>query len=192
MDSDQIARLAFLGLLAAALSGWFFMQLRGQLSRSLQYIAVWALLFVGVIAAYGLWNDIRSEVTPSQALLAGGQIAVPQGRDGHYHLTLAVNGTPVDFIIDTGATEMVLSRADAARAGLKPDDLAFIGSAQTANGVVQTAPVRLDSVQLGDRTDRNLRAVVNGGDLDGSLLGMGYLRLFSRIEIADRQMTLTW
>jgi len=192
MDADQIARLAFIGLIAASLAGWLFMQLRGQLSRSLQYLAVWALLFVGVIAAYGLWSDIRRDIAPAQAMLQDGRIALPQGRDGHYHMTLTVNGARIDFVVDTGASDIVLSQSDADRAGLDPDTLAYIGSAQTANGVVQTAPVRLDIVQLGDRTDRDLRAVVNGGAMDGSLLGMAYLRLFSRIEIADGTMILTW
>jgi len=192
MDADQIARLAFIGLIAASLAGWLFMQLRGQLSRSLQYLAVWALLFVGVIAAYGLWSDIRRDIAPAQAMLQDGRIELPQGRDGHYHMTLTVNGARIDFVVDTGASDIVLSQSDADRAGLDPDTLAYIGSAQTANGVVQTAPVRLDIVQLGDRTDRDLRAVVNGGAMDGSLLGMAYLRLFSRIEIADGTMILTW
>ena len=192
MDADQIARLAFIGLIAASLAGWLFMQLRGQLSRSLQYLAVWALLFVGVIAAFGLWSDIRRDIAPSQAMLQDGRIELPQGRDGHYHMTLTVNGARIDFVVDTGASDIVLSQSDADRAGLDPDTLAYIGSAQTANGVVQTAPVRLDIVQLGDRTDRDLRAVVNGGAMDGSLLGMAYLRLFSRIEIADGTMILTW
>ena len=191
MTGDDIARIAFIGLIAASLMGWFFMQMRGNLSRGLQQLAVWALIFVGVIGAYGLWDDIRRDVLPQQAMLSDGRIEVPRSPDGHYHLTLQVNGVPVDFVVDTGATDIVLSRADAQAVGLSPDGLAYIGQAQTANGVVQIAPVRLDQVLLGDIEDRNLRAVVNGGDLDGSLLGMGYLQLFDRIEIADGVLILT-
>jgi aspartyl protease family protein len=191
MDADQIARLVYLGLIAAALSGWFFMQLRGNLGRSLQMLAVWALIFVGVIAAYGLWNDIRREVAPTQSMLAGNVVSVPRGPDGHYRLLVEVNGTPVDFIVDTGASDIVLSRQDAARAGLAPETLAYTGMAQTANGTVRTAPVRLGTVRLGEITDTDLRAVVNEGDLDVSLLGMGYLDLFNRIEIAGDELILT-
>jgi len=191
MTGDDIARIAFIGLIGASLAGWFLMQMRGNLSRGLQQLAVWALIFVGVIGAYGLWNDIRSDLLPTQAMLSDGQIEVPRRQDGHYHLTLQVNDVPVDFIVDTGATDIVLSRADAKAVGLEPDSLAYLGQAQTANGVVEIAPVRLDRVQLGTIEDRNLRAVVNGGDLDGSLLGMGYLQLFERIEIADGVLVLT-
>lgn len=191
MDGDQIARLAYLALLAAALGGWFFMQVRGNLGRSLQMLAVWALIFVGVIAAYGLWTDIRREVAPVQTMLAENVVSVPRGPDGHYRLVVAVNGTPVEFIVDTGASDIVLSRQDAARAGLAPETLAYTGVALTANGEVRTAPVRLDSVRLGEITDTGVRAVVNEGDLDVSLLGMGYLGLFDRIEIAGDELILT-
>jgi aspartyl protease family protein len=191
MDGDQIARLAYLGLLAAALGGWFLMQMRGNVGRILQMLAVWALIFVGVIAAYGLWNDIRRDVAPFQTMVSENVVSVPRGPDGHYHVRLLVNDVPVKFVVDTGASDIVLSRADAARVGLDPDTLAYTGIAATANGQVRTAPVRLDRVTLGDIADTNLRAVVNDGDLDISLLGMGYLGLFERIEIAGDELLLT-
>lgn len=191
MSGDQIASFAYLALLGTAVAGWFFLQNRQSLGRTAQMAAVWGFLFLGVIAAYGLWSDVRRDILPGQSLLAEGVIEVPRGRDGHYHLTLAVNGTPVRFVVDTGATDIVLSRADAARIGLDPAGLAFIGTARTANGLVRTAPVRLDTVDLDGILDRNVRAVVNEGDLDGSLLGMGYLDRFSRVEIAEGRLILT-
>lgn len=191
MDADQIARLAYLGLLGAVLGGWFFLQLRGQLGRAMQLLAVWALIFIGVVAAYGLWNDIRRDLVPVQSMLSEGVIAVPRSPDGHYHLVLQVNDLPVSFIVDTGASAIVLSRRDAARIGLDPDNLAYTGTARTANGEVRTAPVRLDRVVLGDMIDTGLRAVVNEGELDVSLLGMDYLGRFARIEIAGDELILT-
>ncbi len=187
----MIARLAYLGLLAAALGGWFLMQMRGNPGKTMQMIAVWALIFVGVIAGYGLWNDIRRDIAPMQTMVAENVVSVPQSPDGHYHLVLQINGTPVEFVVDTGATDMVLSQQDAARVGLDPATLAYTGVALTANGEVRTAPVRLDRVELGSIVDRDIRAVVNEGDLDGSLLGMGYLGLFDRIEIAGDELILT-
>ncbi len=187
----MIARLAYLGLLAAALGGWFLLQLRGNPGKTLQMIAIWALIFVGVIAGYGLWNDIRRDIAPMQSMIAENVVTVPRSPDGHYHLVLQINGTPVEFVVDTGASDMVLSQQDAARVGLDPATLAYTGIALTANGQVRTAPVRLDRVELGTIVDENLRAVVNEGDLDGSLLGMGYLGLFDRIEIAGDELILT-
>lgn len=191
MNGDQIASLAYLGLLGAVVAGWFFVSNRDSLGRTAQMAAVWGFIFLGVIAAYGLWSDISRQIAPRQSIMADGGIEVPRGPDGHYHLTLRINGTPVDFIVDTGATQLVLSRRDAQRVGIDPDGLAYMGNAQTANGVVRTAPVRLDRVELGGVIDTDLRAVVNEGEMDGSLLGMGYLGLFERIEIANDRLLLT-
>lgn len=97
----------------------------------------------------------------------------------------------MDFVIDTGATEMVLSLEDARRVGLDTAALAYVGQARTANGVVPIAQVVLDEVALGGISDTNVRASVNGGQMDGSLLGMGYLERFSKIEIEGDRLVLT-
>lgn len=191
MSGDNIAQLAFLGLLGAAVAGWFFAANRESLGRVMQQAIVWVLIFVGVIAAAGLWSDIRRDVTPAQAMLSNGRIEVPVGRDGHYHLTLEVNGTPVDFVVDTGASQIVLTRADAERAGIDPASLAYVGRALTANGPVGTANVWLNEVRLGGWSETGVRAVVNEGDLFQSLLGMEYLGRMARIEIADGRLILT-
>lgn len=190
MTGDQIARFAYLALLGAAVAGWFFAQNRESMGKSLQQAAIWVFLFIGTIAAVGLWMDIRGDIVPRQAVMEDGTIEVPRAEDGHYYLTLQINGEPIRFVVDTGATEMVLSRADANRVGIDADNLAYLGNAYTANGIVRTASVRLDSVALGPITDYDLRAVVNEGDLYGSLLGMGYLNRFERIEIADSTLVL--
>ena len=116
---------------------------------------------------------------------------VPIGNNSHYHLTLDINGAPIDFIVDTGATQVVLTKEDAERAGYDLSELRFVGSATTANGTVPTAPIIIDTIELGGIMDVNLRAVVNGGEMDGSLLGMSYLNGFERIEIRDSQLVLT-
>ncbi len=192
MSSDNIASLIYLSLLGAAIGGWFLLQGRKKLGKYLQFAMIWGFLFLGVVAGYGLWNDVQRSTMRNQMVQTGsGQIAVPQQRDGHYYLTLDINGTPIRFVVDTGATDMVLTRADARRAGLDPDSLNYTGTAHTANGTVRTAPVRLDRVRLGDVTDTNVRATVNGGKMQGSLLGMGYLQRWGRIEITGGELILT-
>ena len=94
-------------------------------------------------------------------------------------------------MVDTGATEMVLNIDDARRAGIDVDNLAYLGRANTANGVVRTASVQLETVELGSVLDRNFPASVNGGQMDGSLLGMTYLSRFDTLEIKDRELVLT-
>ncbi len=191
MTGDQTATFLYLTLLGGAVAMWFFMQNRQRLGKVAQQALVWGLLFVGVIAGYGLWSDIRGTVLPRQSVIDGQttQIALPMGIDGHYHVTLGLNGTPVDFIIDTGASNMVLTMEDAQRVGVA-DDLVFTGRAQTANGQISTARTRIATVTLGPIADRNVPAMVNGAEMPGSLLGMDYLRRFGRIEIANGEMIL--
>jgi len=85
----------------------------------------------------------------------------------------------------------VLGRAAGGRAGVRPGDLRCVGSASTANGGVRSAPVRLDTIALGPVVDTNVPAVVNGGEMFGSLLGMGYLQRWSDIRIAGGELRLS-
>lgn len=192
MTADDTGRLIYLVLLGCAVVGWFIVQNRDGMAKMLQQAMIWGFLFLGVVAAYGLWTDVQRQTMHNQMLQLGeGQIAVPRQPDGHYYLTLALNGANIRFVVDTGATDMVLTREDARRAGLDVDALNFIGTANTANGQVRTAPVRLDTVRLGDITDTDVFASVNGGVMDGSLLGMGYLEKWGRIEISGGELRLT-
>ncbi|MEP1586508.1 MAG: TIGR02281 family clan AA aspartic protease [Tateyamaria sp.] len=192
MSSDNIAQLAYLGALALVLGGAFLLSSKLKLSQTLQMAAIWALIFIGAIAVVGLWDDLQDDLNPSQTRFDGdGTIEIPRSRDGHYYLTLDINGAPIEFIVDTGASEIVLNANDAKTAGLPAEDLVFLGRAATANGEVRTAPVRLDTVSIGPHTDTNVRAVVNDGELWQSLLGMGYLQNWGRIEIADGKMRLS-
>jgi aspartyl protease family protein len=190
-DNIDTAHLIYLVVLGCAVMLWFFAANRNTLSKTVQQAALWGLIFIGVIAAIGLWDDIRNTVAPMQTISRnGGQIELPRATDGHYYLDAEVNGKPVRFVVDTGASDIVLSRADAIRVGLHPDGLNFVGRANTANGMVRTAPVRLDSLSVGGVEDRGLRAVVNDGALDTSLLGMRYLQRFSSMQIADGKLVL--
>ena len=192
MESFEIGRLIYLVLLGGVIAVWFFLQSRDGLNKVLQQAAIWALIFVGGAAGVALWQDIARPVGGERMAVTGqGQLVVPQARDGHYYLTAQINGAPVRFVLDTGASQLVLTQADAARVGIGVEDLIYQGRARTANGEVRTAFVRLGEVRLGDAVDRDVAAVVNEGEMDGSLLGMGYLQRWGRIEIADGELILT-
>ncbi|MEM6740006.1 MAG: TIGR02281 family clan AA aspartic protease [Pseudomonadota bacterium] len=191
MTGEQTASLIYLSLLGAVIAGYFFLSHRRNVGRSLRQLGLWALIFIGVIAAHGLWSDLQSSVLPRQAVFTPeGRVEIPRSPNGHYHMTLDINGTPVRFIVDTGASDIVLSAADAARVGLNADTLAFTGAARTANGTVRTARVWLDEVRLGSIADTSVPALVNGGEMTGSLLGMTYLDRFDEVRIGDGRMTL--
>ena len=186
MDGDTTARLPSLLLLLLSVSGALVSGLRQAPGRTVQQVLIWGFLFMGLIAVYGLWPDIRASLYPREARFEDGAIELAAARDGHYYAEAEVNGTAITFLIDTGASPVVLTRGDAARVGLDPDAPSFTGEATTANGTVATAPVRLQSLSLGPYTDEDLRAFVNGGELDMSLLGMDYLGRFDITFSGDR------
>lgn len=193
MDSNDLPRLIYLVLLGAAVVGWFLAENRGNLGKTARMALAWGMIFVGIVAAYGLWDDIRGDVMPRQAVITEDRvIEIPRSSDRHFNLTMRLNGEPIDFVVDTGATEMVLSLDDARRAGLDPDELAFVGSARTANGTVSTAWTTVDEVAIGPVTFNNVRVAVNAGEMRGSLLGMSFLDRFDRVEIQGNRLRLEY
>ena len=191
MDGEIFGRMMYLVLLGLAVLGWVLVHSRGRPLHALQQALAWGLIFIGLMAAYGLWEDVRGDLVPRQAVITGdGRVEVPRSHDGHYYLQAEVNGTPIRFVVDTGATDVVLTRSDARAAGFDPDKLVYQGRARTANGVVSTARVRLETLALGGIIDRDVQAWVNSGQMDTSLMGMDYLQRYERVEIAGDRLVL--
>ncbi len=177
-------------VLLIAIAGSFFFYNRMNLGQTLQSALVWAMIFLGAVAIYGMWEQLEDQLMGKTAQVSDTEITVQRQRDGHFYLTVEINGQDIEFLVDTGATDLVLTKEDAARVGIDVDRLAFLGRANTANGQVAIARTTLDVVKLGEFTDRNVLASVNGGPMFGSLLGMTYLGRFDSIEIGQDQLTL--
>ncbi len=94
------------------------------------------------------------------------------------------------FLVDTGATDVVLSVTDARRLGIDPDELSFTRLYDTANGTVSGAPVRLGEVSLGGVRVTAVRATVTDGGLNQSLLGLSFLNRLSGFEVRGGVLTL--
>ena len=191
LDPGAQARLFYLSILGMAFLVAAFSWYRGRIGAALQHALVWALLFAGLVIAYGFSEVLESELSPSAAtLVAEDALVLRRGPDGHFRAPLEINGRRVDALVDTGATAFVLSRRDAARVGFDPDDLVYSRPAMSAAGVVYSAPVTLSQVSLGPFTDRDVAAMVSSGAADFSLLGMAYLERFPRFSVEGDRMTL--
>jgi aspartyl protease family protein len=104
----------------------------------------------------------------------GGSVTLKADGRGHFVADAQVNGGAVRFLVDTGATLIALSGADAKRLGvnyLKGER----GVAQTANGPAPAYKVKLDTVRIGDITINNVDAMVLEQGLPVALLGMSFL-----------------
>jgi aspartyl protease family protein len=112
-------------------------------------------------------------------------------RSGHFEVNVDINGRPLDAIVDTGATNVVLRYEDAERAGifLHPSD--FTWTSQTANGTAKAAPVMLSRVQIGNIVVRNVQATVaERGRLGVNLLGMSFLKRLQSFEVKSGSLIL--
>jgi len=192
LSSQDNATLVYLVLVLLIVGGSMVISSRGQLNRTLQQAAIWGLIFIGGLGAYSLKDRFEHIMFPERAQISErGTVSFNRARDGHFYAELNVNGKKIEFVIDTGATDIVLTEADAVYLGFPVQDLVYSGRASTANGIVPIARIKLDRIILGRFTDRNVSASVNGGDLGTSLLGMRYLQRFRKIEIAGSRLTLT-
>ncbi|HSF22545.1 MAG TPA: TIGR02281 family clan AA aspartic protease [Burkholderiales bacterium] len=119
---------------------------------------------------------------------SGDSVTLVADSRGHFVTVGVVNGVSLRFMVDTGATAVVLSSADARRAGVN-----YLSGTrnltQTANGVVPVYSVKLDSLRIGDITLNNLDAsVIEGDKLPIALLGMSFL---NRMEWKQDGTSLT-
>ena len=121
---------------------------------------------------------------------SGTDAQVVKGADGHYWAEASIDGKAVRVLVDTGASVVALTRADALRLGVDPEPEAFTGRVQTASGVVRAAPVQLKTISVaGARVDRVEALVVEQG-LEYSLLGMSYLGRLSAFSATPAGLTL--
>jgi aspartyl protease family protein len=191
-DPDTQARIFYLVLLGAFILVAVFTHYRDRLGQAAQHAAIWALIFVGVVIAIGFRDELTGQLYTDYAVPAGeGAFAFRRAPDGHFYVSAEVNGAPVRFMVDTGATRPVLTPADAKAAGIDTGGLRYMQPTYTANGVVMSAPVRLDEVALGGEVERGVPASVSGGELGQSLLGMSYLDRWRSIRIEGDTLYLS-
>lgn len=157
---------------------------------------VGALSAVGAAKAVVSLDDLRHPElrapTAASATLGGadGAAQLTKGADGHFWAEAAVDGKAVRFLVDTGATAVSLSLADAQRLGIDTDKLTYDYTVITADGRTRAASVKLASVAIAGARVRNVDALVIEKGLETSLLGMSYLGRLSRFEATPRALIL--
>ncbi len=118
-------------------------------------------------------------------------LVYPADRAGHVMIDAVVNGAPMRLLVDTGASLVTLTPADARAAGIAPGQLVFNRRASTANGIVRMAGVTLREIRIGQLSIGKVPAAVLE-DLNVSLLGMSFLGRLQSYEMRDGKLTITW
>ena len=192
----------------AALGGWAILLCTLLLSpdigflRAIRDLLIWAVVLLGLSVLY----LYRFELQDVGARLSGGlvpgspvasmvdgrpAVTLTRGADGHFDASALVDGAPVRFLVDTGATGIVLSDRDARAVGLDVDALRFDVRTQTANGEGRSARARVGSITLGPIERRDVRVLVaEPGRLGRSLLGQEFLSSLNGYERRGDRLTL--
>jgi aspartyl protease family protein len=167
--------------------------LAGVMSRGLRMkqlfrdMAIWAAVIALGLLLYSFRGEIgtaalriRSELVPSYAVpSAAKELMVTKDNDGGFYVTGQVNGQPVRFLVDTGASDIVLAPADAQRLGIDLSALQFSKSVETANGVGLGAPYTAARFTVGSIELADTPMSVNKAAMSSSLLGMAF---FNRLQ----------
>ena len=169
-----------------------------NVKKAVRDIAIWMAILAGLVAIYGFRYEleilglrIAGELEPARGNETGdGEILYRRSADGHFYIDATVNGRPVRFLIDTGASEIVLSPGDAARVGFERSELVFNRRYETANGVGWGAPIVLRSIEAGAIRFDDVAASVNGAPMSASLLGMSFLDRLSGFEVQGDSLIL--
>ncbi|MDY7096679.1 MAG: TIGR02281 family clan AA aspartic protease [Pseudomonadota bacterium] len=170
------------------------------------------LLFAGAVVVFALIvvprhdepDSVQSDGTtysPTAAAMAsgpatgswsaGGDHTLSRAYDGHFYAAATLNGTGVRMLVDTGASVIALTGADAASMGLFWDDAAVRPVARGASGAVYGVPVTIDEVEIGGMVRRNIDAIIVPEGLDISLLGQSYLSKLGTVEISGDSMVIS-
>lgn len=135
-----------------------------------------------------LMAETGAKTSPRQAG-TGNTIVLAREPDGHFYADVDVNGATINLLVDTGASGVALSAADARRAGIATTIGMNDHIGEGAGGHVYGNVVEIERIRLGDTEVRNLAGVVlNGGDQ--SLLGQNFLSRFKSVEIHGDRMEL--
>jgi aspartyl protease family protein len=118
-------------------------------------------------------------------------LVFPADASGHVLVDAEIDGAPVRLLLDTGASLLTLSLADARAAGISRGDLAFDRPVATANGIARMALVRLREVRIGQLALADVPAGVLA-NLRVSLFGMSLLRRLPGYQIRDGRLIIDW
>lgn len=173
---------------------------RFRFKESVRNIAIWMGVFAVILLGYTYYPQVqdalgnaRSELVPGYPVNTGkGEMVFTKDRNDEFVVIGSANGTQVKFLVDTGASEIVLSPEDATRIGIDASRLKFDRTYETANGEGRGAASTLDTLRVGDMKLFNVPVSVNRTGMRNSLLGMAFLSRMKSFEFRGRRLYLRW
>ena len=184
-SGDQALNFIYLlGCLVLVASG--LMVRRLPLGQSVKIMLAWLLIFAAAFIAFTLKDDFLALGRRMMAELKGDNVIETRGaetrirraEDGHFWVNGEVNGRPVRFLVDSGATVTTISGDTAARAGIERDG-GFGVMVDTANGTAMVDRGRAARIAIGPIARQDLAVHIARGGEGTNVIGMNFLSTLS-------------
>jgi aspartyl protease family protein len=171
-------------------------------AAGLRQLLIWSACVVGAAivityrgelsSAMGPYLPVIAETkaAPSPATQNPGTVTLRAEGNGHFFASALVNGKAVDFLIDTGATDVALAPEDAVRLGIDLAKLDYSIPILTANGKIFGALTELEDIVIGGIHIDHVSATIPRAALERSLLGMSFLKRLSSYTIDGDRLVM--
>ncbi len=200
MNADVIVSITVCCLLLAWYLPAAIHKYKGQSSQALRHAALWLAMVVVLIGGYAfrpeltfVKNRMVSVLLPGRAIDKGGGTVVitKNSQDDHFSIDGLINTQSTSFILDTGASTVVLTYDTAKRLGLLAGEESYTQIVSTANGLTKVAPIRIDELRISSLALQDVKAsVARQGELDVNLLGMSFLSRLKSYSVESDQLTM--
>ena len=193
------ALIQTLGFLALASSGLLFVR-QFNLKQTVRNVLIWVAAGGVLIIGFSFQNELkglglrlRSNLIPGYPVETGAhELTLSEGQDGQFHVYGEINGTRIAFLVDTGASDIVLDPSDAKRLGIDLDNLTFDRPFGSANGIGYGAKTVVGGLAVGPIVFSNVEVAINKAEMGSSLLGMAFLKRLKSYSVSGGKLILRW
>jgi aspartyl protease family protein len=187
------------GMLALISTGLLFIR-EINLKQTIRNILIWTAVGGVLVIGFSFQNELRdlglrlrSDLVPGYPVQTGAhEMALSEGDGGSFHVYGTVNDTRIRFLIDTGATDIVLDPQDALRLGINLDSLTFDRPFGSANGIGYGASLEVANLSVGAIHFSNVKVSINRAPMGSSLLGMAFLKRLKSYSVSGNKLILRW
>lgn len=181
-------------LMAVMLVIGMLMSRRGRIAATTALLLAWVVTLSAGFILFTFRDNLgfvvqrmRSEVTGAPVIQSG-HLRIPQAIDGHFYIEASVNGRPVRFLVDSGATMTTIGRQTAARASIAVSERRD-QMVRTGNGIVRVATGRAGTLDVGAIRRSNVGLHIADAE-EFNVLGMNYLSSLKRWGVEGRWLIL--
>lgn len=167
---------------------------RGRVAGVATMLVTWVAMFGAGFILFTFRDDLgyvlqrmKSEATGAPVVQAG-QLRIPQSVDGHFYVEASVNGRPVRFLVDSGATMTTIDRGTAVAAGVAIDPKRN-QLVRTGDGMIRVSRGRARSLEVGGIERRDMTVQIADND-NLNVLGMNFLSSLDRWGVEGRWLVL--